>query len=254
MSGVPKPITILVVEDEPANQELVRAIIASSDEPLLQGSNVLVAGSLAEARAYLGAGRVDIILLDVGLPDGDGLGLVKDTQAMELGRPRTIVVSGSVFPMERHEALATGADDFVAKPLEPKHLVSAIVHQLVPRTVLVVEDYEELSELIREALTVSGFRVLVAAGGPAALEVAQSEGERVDLLLTDLNMPSMMGTELAKRLSALHPHLRVILMSGEALPVIKKGLPKAYGVLQKPFMVHDLLETVRETLAQHDGE
>ena len=126
------PITILVVEDDPANQELERAIITSSDEPLLKGCNVLVAGSLAEARAYLSGNSVDVMLLDVGLPDGDGLALVADAKSMGAGRTRTIVVSGSVFPMERREALSTGADEFVAKPLDPDDLIRTIVGLLVP--------------------------------------------------------------------------------------------------------------------------
>jgi CheY-like chemotaxis protein len=254
MSGVPSPLTILVVEDEPANQELVRAIISSSDEPLLQGSNVLVAGSLAEAREHLAARRIDVILLDVGLPDGDGLDLVAEARSAGSGRRRTIVVSGSVFPMERREALSTGADDFIAKPLEPKELIRTIVAVLVPRTVLVVEDYADLSDLVREALTGGGYRVLVAPDGRAAIELAQSEGARIDLLLTDLHMPIMSGIELAESLRTQHPDLRVILMSGDALPAIEPGLPGGYGVLEKPFMLNDLLEKVRETLANHTGE
>ena len=241
------------MEDEPANQELACAILTSSAEPVLQGCNVLVAASLAEARAYLAAGPVDVVLLDVGLPDGDGLDLVADAKSTTGGRARTIVVSGSVFPMERRQALATGADEFVAKPLEPKDLIRTIVAVLLPPTVLVVEDYAELGDLVREALTVNGYRVLVAPDGKAALEMARSEGARIDLLLTDINMPSMSGIELAERLRAQHRNLRVILMSGGALPAVQPGLPHDHEVLEKPFMVQDLLDKVRETLA-HRGD
>src|SRR5438132_12547752 len=95
--GAQPHLTILVVEDEPANQELMRAIIAGSSAPFLAGAEVLVADSLAAARATLAAQQVDLVLPDVGPSHRDGLQVVK-----ELGTgahsPRSVVRLGGRFP------------------------------------------------------------------------------------------------------------------------------------------------------------
>jgi CheY-like chemotaxis protein len=246
-AGAKEPhLRILVVEDEPANQELMRAIIESSSASFLEGAEVVIADSLAAAREALA--RFDIVLLDIGLPDGDGLDLVK-----ELGtgaRPRTVVVSGSVFPIERRAALATGADEFIAKPIETANLITTIRAVMQRRTLLVVEDYADLREMIYEALTAYGYRVLLAADGLAALELAQAESGHIDLVLTDYYMPNMLGTEFAERLREQHPYMRVIFMSGSPLPSGQSGVGVGQTVLQKPFMVEELLTTVQRIFSE----
>ncbi len=248
-AGAKEPhLRILVVEDEPANQELMRAIIESSSASFLVGAEVVIADSLAAARDLLAKPGFDIVLLDIGLPDGDGLDLVK-----ELGtgaRPRTVVVSGSVFPVERRAALATGADEFVAKPIESADLITTIGAVMQRRTLLVVEDYADLREMIYEALTAYGYRVLLAADGAAALELAQSESGHIDLVLTDYYMPNMLGTEFAERLREQHPYMRVIFMSGSPLPSGQSGISAGSTVLQKPFMVEELLTTVQRVFSE----
>jgi len=165
-------------------------------------------------------------------------------------RPRCVVVSGSVFPVERRAALATGADDFLAKPIEPQALIRTIGSVMNRKTILVVEDYEDLRELVFEAMTAAGYRVLLAADGPSALEVAQTEARSIDLVLTDYYMPNMLGTELAEQMRAQHPGLRVIFMSGSPLPSGVSGIPPGATALQKPFMVDELLRTVAEALSR----
>jgi len=241
-----------VVEDEPANQELVRAIIESSSVPLLKGAEVVFADSLASARRALASPGIDVVLLDIGLPDGDGLELVK-----ELGtgaRPRVIVVSGSVFPVERRAALSTGADEFVAKPIEGDALVRSISEVMQRRTLLVVEDYADLRDMLYEALMTSGFRVLVAEDGSSALKVAAEESAHIDLVLTDYYMPNMLGTELANRMREQHPRLQVIFMSGSPLPSGETGIEPGATVLQKPFPVDELLSTVKRVLAESQNK
>jgi len=241
-----------VVEDEPANQELVRAIIESSSVPLLKGAEVVFADSLASARRALASPGIDVVLLDIGLPDGDGLELVK-----ELGtgaRPRVIVVSGSVFPVERRAALSTGADEFVAKPIEGDALVRSISEVMQRRTLLVVEDYADLRDMLYEALMTSGFRVLEAEDGSSALKVAAEESSHIDLVLTDYYMPNMLGTELANRMREQHRRLQVIFMSGSPLPSGETGIEPGATVLQKPFTVDELLSTVKRVLAESQNK
>ena len=84
-------------------------------------------------------------------------------------------------------------------------------------------------------------------GGRDALRKLEA-GERFDLLLTDVVMPEMSGTELAERAGALYPDLRILLMSGY---VDRPGVDPVEDdaeLLEKPFRAEDLLEKVREVL------
>ena len=118
-------------------------------------------------------------------------------------------------------------------------------------TVLVVEDYGDLRELFDEILTAAGYHVLVAADGSEGLELAQRHKGKIDVLLTDVVMPNMLGTELALRLLAAHPDMRVLFMSGHSQPVIAGAspLPPNATLLQKPFMESELLEKLSQVLA-----
>ena len=125
MSATTPPLRILIVEDELANTDLVRASLDALGDQFLRSSTVDAAGSLADARAALAAKPFDLILLDLWLPDGDGLGLARELFKMGSGRPLIVVVSGSAKPEERVAALAV-ADDFLLKPFEPKLLIATI--------------------------------------------------------------------------------------------------------------------------------
>ena len=117
-------------------------------------------------------------------------------------------------------------------------------------TILLVEDEEAVRTLSRRILEKHGYRVLEAGSGPAALEVLRAVTERVHMLLTDLVMPDMTGTELASRLKADHPEIRVLFMSGYTDDaVVRSGLLEpGRAFLQKPFTPVVLLRKVREVL------
>lgn len=117
------------MEDEPANRALVRAIIARTDRAELDGIALLEAATIAEARSVLASHPVDIVLVDVRLPDGNGLDLATELRAHPdaAGPAKIVIVSASVLPAERTSALATGADAFLAKPFDPSDLVELVV-------------------------------------------------------------------------------------------------------------------------------
>ena len=119
------PLRILLVEDEPANRELVRASLDALGGQSLRGNEIETAGSLAEARARLAATAFDLVLLDLWLPDGDGLTLAREIRAMGTTRPVVVVVSGSAQKDEQAAAL-TVADEFLLKPFAPASLVATI--------------------------------------------------------------------------------------------------------------------------------
>ncbi|MEK7474562.1 MAG: PAS domain S-box protein [Candidatus Coatesbacteria bacterium] len=118
-------------------------------------------------------------------------------------------------------------------------------------TVLVAEDEEGVRELVREVLESAGHRVLVAVSPEAALTVGLKMDGRLDLLLTDMIMPGMTGKDLAGRLQAKAPGLRVLFMSGYTAQVAggQQLLAAGDAFIQKPFTPAALLERIREVLA-----
>ena len=125
MSAAATPLRILIVEDELANTELLRASLEALGDQFLRSSSIDAAGSLAEARTALAAHAFDLLLLDMWLPDGNGLSLAREVWAQGSGRPLIVVVSGSAQPDERVAALKV-ADEFLLKPFEPALLVATI--------------------------------------------------------------------------------------------------------------------------------
>ena len=122
---------ILLVEDDELNQALVPAILARSGEPVLRAAHVTAAGTLARARAILAGGRIDLVLLDFGLPDGNGLLLAEEMCGRAGPATPVIVISGA--PAEHaDEALAAGCVAVLGKPYTPAQLCAAVLAHLGP--------------------------------------------------------------------------------------------------------------------------
>jgi CheY-like chemotaxis protein len=83
---------------------------------------------------------------------------------------------------------------------------------IAPRTILLVEDDEDVRDATAAILDAEGFRVLVARSGEEAMQLLGQE--QVDLLLTDIVMPGINGIELARRAKRLHPNLKLMFMTG----------------------------------------
>ena len=121
------PIRILLVEDEVLNRALVRATLTRADDARLREADLVEAPTIADARQALNGGRFDVLLLDVRLPDGDGLEL-----AASLPKPRPLMVAltASVVPSPRDRAAQVGCDGFLDKPFQPGDLQTMLVQLL----------------------------------------------------------------------------------------------------------------------------
>ncbi|HEX8836524.1 MAG TPA: PAS domain S-box protein [Candidatus Acidoferrum sp.] len=117
-------------------------------------------------------------------------------------------------------------------------------------TVLLVEDEPAVRELARTVLLEQGYTVIEAQNSEDAVRLAGRHRSEIHLLLTDVVMPGMSGRDLAKHLTALHPYLRVLYMSGYTNNVIAENgaLEEGLFFLQKPFTPRALTQRVRETL------
>src|SRR5271155_828887 len=117
-------------------------------------------------------------------------------------------------------------------------------------TILLVEDEDVLRELAKTVLESQGYVVVEAVSAEDAEKLVVERGAKIDLLLTDVVMPAMSGRELAQRISARAPQIRVLYMSGYTDNVIAQGgvLEAGVSFLQKPFSPRALAAKVREVL------
>jgi signal transduction histidine kinase len=117
-------------------------------------------------------------------------------------------------------------------------------------TVLLVEDNDLVRAMAREALVRFGYRVIEAPDGQVALRLATESVQSISVLLTDVVMPVMGGRELAGRLRALRPDLKIVFTSGYASDPVLGAQASALGAkfLQKPFSPALLGRTIREIL------
>lgn len=116
--------------------------------------------------------------------------------------------------------------------------------------VLVVEDELTLLDLTTQVLAENGYVPLAAPGAEPALELVRQMRNRVDLLLTDVVMPGMSGTDLAARVRESHPETRVLYMSGHPDDRLSRHAPSgpAHQLMRKPFSSVELLAAVRRVL------
>lgn len=199
-SGAP-PGPVLVVDDSlTARMDLTEALEAA-------GFPVLGAPTLAEARALLERERPALVLLDLRLPDGDGIELLDEIRndAATHDVP-VIMLSGRAEVADRIRGLQRGADDYVGKPYNRKYVVSRAAQLLGgareaadPRPlVLVVDDSEGMRLLVAYSLEGHGYRVLQASNGEEGLRLAALH--RPSAVVVDHEMPGIDGSTMIRRM------------------------------------------------------
>jgi signal transduction histidine kinase len=181
-------------------------------------------------------------------PEGKGTGLglptcygiIKQshgaiTLQSEVGRGTTFNI---YLPAVAEEATSPESPDKPSATFEGKE------------TILVVEDEESLRELAQLVLTDFGYKVLIATDGVEALRVAAQHKGDIALVVSDVVMPQMGGRELAEKLRALQPALKILFVSGYTDDaVIQRGVSRdSFPFLQKPYTPTSLARKVREVL------
>ena len=181
---------------------------------------------------------------------GTGLGLasvygiVKQTGGYIF--PESEVNKGTTFKiyLPRHfpKPVADNAVEETKKPPEGD--------QTGDETVLLVEDEDAVRDLAMRALTMRGYKVIEAASGDEALEIAAAYEGTIDILVSDVVMPGMQGPTLINEIRKIKPGLRAILMSGYAEETFRNmpDRPENFHFLAKPFALKALTGKVKEVL------
>jgi CheY-like chemotaxis protein len=115
-------------------------------------------------------------------------------------------------------------------------------------TILLVEDNDQLREALDAVLRRHGYQVIEAHDGGEAFLICENHRGQIDLVVSDVVMPRVKGTELAERLAAMRPGTPILLMSGhiQESALRERNLPSAF--LQKPVLPQELLAAIRELL------
>jgi two-component system cell cycle sensor histidine kinase/response regulator CckA len=130
---------------------------------------------------------------------------------------------------------------------------SAIREEEIKRgseTILLVDDEQTVIDVGKELLGKLGHKVLLAAGGREALDVCEANKDRIDLVILDMIMPEMGGSEVYNRIKEISPDIKVLLSSGysidgQATEILKRGCD---GFIQKPFTMQKLSGKIRRIL------
>jgi PAS domain S-box-containing protein len=122
-------------------------------------------------------------------------------------------------------------------------------------TVLLVDDEEMVIDVGMQMLKKLGYEVLIARGGREALELCNKNRDEIDMVLLDMIMPDMGGSETYDRMRGINPNLKVLLSSGysingQAKEILDRGCD---GFLQKPFKLEELSEKIREIIDGKSG-
>ncbi|HTY57717.1 MAG TPA: PAS domain S-box protein [Bacteroidota bacterium] len=117
-------------------------------------------------------------------------------------------------------------------------------------TLLVVEDEEMLSELLKASLEALGYTVITASSGGQALSIYESLGEHIALVISDLGLPGMSGRDLFLKIRGISPSARVVIATGYLDPGTRTELLAlgACGFIQKPYLPDDVARAIREAL------
>jgi signal transduction histidine kinase len=164
------------------------------------------------------------------------------------------IVTQSGGGLDVTSAVGRGTRFDVYLPSMTAELEKAVSQDSTPQsvrgheTILLVEDDAAVRELVRDELRKLGYRVFEAKNGLEACLVGTQQMGSLQLLLTDVVMPGMSGTELAQHLRVIKPELKLLFISGYTDDVgIGSGDP-ASAYLQKPFTPEVLARTIRELL------
>ncbi len=190
---------VLIVDDSlTVRMDLAEAFRAAGIEALL-------AGDAASMREQLAREDVALVILDVVLPDADGLELLQELRAREHS-PAVLLLSTEADVRDRIKGLRTGADDYVGKPYDSGYVIARARALLAPRsnppqaarsTILVVDDSPTFRAELQRLLEEGDYAVATATTGEEGLKLAASL--RPAAILVDSVMPGIDGATLIRR-------------------------------------------------------
>jgi two-component system NtrC family sensor kinase len=197
--------SVLIVDDSLT----VRMDLGEAFE--LTGFATMLCSTMAEARSALSTGSFSLIILDVLLPDGDGVDLLREIrQTPATAGTLVMLLSSEAEVSDRTRGLKTGADEYIGKPYDQSYVVARALELVRKRepgsgaarstTVLIIDDSPTFREELRSVLESSGYAVLTAGTGEDGLRAAVDA--RPAVIVVDGLLPGIDGSTVIRRIRA----------------------------------------------------
>ena len=268
--------------DEPAQiladrgqlEQLLLNLVVNARDAMPQGGKLTIETSVVQldeayARGHLGVEPGPYVLIAVS---DTGIGMDRETQARafepffttkELGKGTGLGLAsvygivqqsrGSIW-LYSEPGVGTTFKIYLPRAFGAVTPLDLVTHTgaktLGTETILLVEDDAQVRKITSEILQASGYRVLEARAPEEALQLGREHGGPIQLLLTDVIMPGMNGRQLAEKILAERPGVKVLFMSGYTDDVILRHgvLDSEMAFLQKPITPASLLRKVTQVL------
>jgi two-component system, NtrC family, sensor kinase len=177
----------------------------------LAGFATRLCSTMAEARSALSTSSFSLIILDVLLPDGDGVDLLREIrQTAATAETLVILLSSEAEVSDRTRGLKTGADEYIGKPYDQSYVVARALELLRKReprsggarstTVLIIDDSPTFREELKFVLESSGYAVITAGTGEDGLRTAVDA--RPAVIVVDGILPGIDGSTVIRRIRA----------------------------------------------------
>jgi DNA-binding response OmpR family regulator len=254
-------VKILVIDDDRMNCDLLQAVLAR------HGYDVHSATSGMEGLHLFRQQNPRVTILDLRMPEMDGLTVLKEIRAMDPHAP-VIILGGGATEVQENQARALRVTDFVRKGLSLDVLVEGVnrvvqqpmrkeegshAHSASPaadtgETVLIVDDEQLVRDLLVQFLSLRGYRALGVKDGAQALSMVEQAPP--DLILLDLMLPGMNGVEVLRRLRDKHFSGAIIIVTGSYDEELLQDawLLHPQEVISKPIDLEKLLAIIQLVL------
>jgi two-component system, NtrC family, sensor kinase len=195
-------MNVLIVDDSLTVRMHLTEILDAAALP------AVACATLDEARRKLTEQRFALVILDILLPDGDGIELLRDIRSMPSVRDTPVMLlSTEVEIRDRVRGLTTGADEYVGKPYDPNYLVArarelvrgkAAASPPAADTVLVIDDSMTFREAVKTTLEQASYRVIASDSGEDGLRLASDL--RPTAIIVDGQLPGIDGATVIRRI------------------------------------------------------
>ncbi|WP_319774849.1 response regulator [Breoghania sp.] len=231
---------VLITDDSQTLRKILRKALLE----VCPGATVFEAGDGKEALRALREHEVDIVFLDVNMPDMSGL------DVLELLRSKGSNVFVTLMSTEADQAVMKagselGSYDFLKKPFTTEQIATILSsHESLStrKNVLIVDDSPTIRRIIYKVLSNCRFDMLVSEveGGLEALELMH--GTRPDIVFLDYNMPGLDGIQAAQRLRAENPGIKMVMISSQDLSEHIDACRRSgiFALLKKPFFANEV--------------
>ncbi|MBI5125528.1 MAG: response regulator [Planctomycetes bacterium] len=247
---------VLVIDDEESIQKSLSLVLAG------EGYDVTVVGTGGEGLEKFNQHPYDAVILDYKLPDTDGLNVARVIKERD---PKVALVFVTAYSSIETAltVMKLGAFDFLEKPLHKDVVLSALKRSLLTKklmeeekaldrpNILVVDDEHVIRFSLEESLKASGYSCRSCASGHEALR--KVEEELFHILIADLKLEDMEGTELIRKVREYFPEMMAIVITGapsvtNAVEALKAG---AFDYIMKPLEPEDVLSRIKIGWEKH---